>query len=417
MSRKRLLIIGFVWPEPTSSAAGTRMVQLIHFFIYLKYEITFACSASKSDFSADLQSLAVTEVAIKLNDSLVNQFFNELQPDVVLFDRFMIEEQYSWRIDQECPQALKILDTEDLHCLRYARQQTIKNGGYADNINLFTDIAKRELASILRCDLSLMISEMEIELLQRTFHMDSSLLFYLPFLEDSITEKQIDDWIPYENREGFVFIGNFLHEPNWHTLQFLKTRIWPMLRRKIPSVTLHIYGAYASQKVLQLHNKSERFIIHGRASDARDTLAKHRVLIAPIQFGAGVKGKFIDAMQVGTPSITTDLGAEAMKGQLDWSGTIVDDDDSFIEQAVLLYNEKERWRKAQQNGIAIINERYNKDLFTPVLSQKIDELTEHLTLHRQHNFIGQILQHHTTNSTKYMALWIEEKNKKRVNNE
>ena len=359
MSRKRLLIIGFVWPEPTSSAAGTRMVQLIHFFIYLKYEITFACSASKSDFSADLQSLAVTEVAIKLNDSLVNQFFNELQPDVVLFDRFMIEEQYSWRIDQECPQALKILDTEDLHCLRYARQQTIKNGGYADNINLFTDIAKRELASILRCDLSLMISEMEIELLQRTFHMDSSLLFYLPFLEDSITEKQIDDWIPYENREGFVFIGNFLHEPNWHTLQFLKTRIWPMLRRKIPSVTLHIYGAYASQKVLQLHNKSERFIIHGRASDARDTLAKHRVLIAPIQFGAGVKGKFIDAMQVGTPSITTDLGAEAMKGQLDWSGTIVDDDDSFIEQAVLLYNEKERWRKAQQNGIAIINKRYN----------------------------------------------------------
>src|SRR5690606_286540 len=126
----------------------------------------------------------------------------------------------------------------------------------------------------------------------------------------------------FEEREGFMFIGNFLHEPNWHTLQVLKTKIWPVLRKKIPNVMLHIYGAYASQKVMQLNNEGENFLVHGRADNAEEVISKHRLLIAPIKFGAGLKGKFIEAMQVGTPSVTTSIGAEAMKGDLDWNGAI-----------------------------------------------------------------------------------------------
>lgn len=415
MNKKRLLIIGFVWPEPTSSAAGTRMVQLIHFFISLGYEVTFACSASKTDFSVDLPSLGVVEREIKLNDSRFDQFLQELQPQIVLFDRFMIEEQYGWRIEQGCPQALKILDTEDLHSLRHARQQSIKSRHSLEEVDLFTDLAKRELASILRSDLSLMISEAEIDILEQQFRIDASLLHYLPFLEESISEAQVRGWKPYEEREGFVFIGNFLHEPNWHTLQVLKTRIWPLLRKRIPDVTLHIYGAYTSQKVQQLHNEKEKFLIHGRAKDAQNTLEKHRVLLAPISFGAGVKGKFIDAMHVGTPSVSSNLGAEAMKGNLEWNGGISDDDHAFVEQAVQFYTEKKRWQEAQSNGVKIINERYNKSIFYPGITKKISQLIENLGKHRQHNFIGQILQHHTNSSTKYMSLWIEEKNKKTIN--
>jgi glycosyltransferase involved in cell wall biosynthesis len=86
--------------------------------------------------------------------------------------------------------------------------------------------------------------------------------------------------------------------------------------------SMNIYGSYASQKVLQLDNKTEKFIIKGRAIDAKETISKHKILLAPIQFGAGIKGKFIDAMQVGTPSVTTSVGAEAMKGNLNWNGII-----------------------------------------------------------------------------------------------
>ncbi|MDN3588018.1 glycosyltransferase [Pedobacter aquatilis] len=407
MSRKKLLIIGFVWPEPTSSAAGTRMIQLVDLFLKNGYEITFASAASKSDFSHDFIDKNVIEQEIKLNDESFNSFLKDLMPDVILFDRFMVEEQYGWRVQQECPDALRILDTEDLHFFRSARQQSNKKD---KELDLFNDVAKREIASILRCDISLIISEIEIDILQNQFKIDASLLYYLPFLEEKITNQKIQNWIPFGERADFVFIGNFLHEPNWNTVQVLKTKVWPLLRKKIPNVNMHIYGAYASQKVLQLENKYERFFIKGRVENAQKTIAQHRILLAPIQFGAGVKGKFIDAMQVGTPSVTTTIGAEAMKGTLNWCGIIEDDLEVFIEEAAKLYQDEKAWFRAQKNGVQIINERYANEEISLHFIWQIENLD--LAQHRQNNFIGQILNHHANQSTKYMSLWIEEKNKK-----
>ena len=407
-SAKKLLIIGFVWPEPTSSAAGTRMIQLVDLFLTRGYQITFASAASKSDFSYDFSKTSVVERQIKLNDESFNVFLKELNPEIVLFDRFMVEEQYGWRVQQECPNAVRILDTEDLHCLRSARQQSDKK---KQTLDLFSDTAKREIASILRCDLSVMISEVEMDVLKNQFKIDPSLIYYLPFLEEEIDQQVIEKWVPFENRADFVFIGNFLHEPNWNTVQVLKTKIWPVLRKRLPNANLNIFGSYASQKVLQLDNKSEKFFIKGRALDAKETIAKHRILLAPIQFGAGVKGKFIDAMQVGTPSVTTSVGAEAMKGNLGWNGSIEDNLELFIDEAVKLYQDKNAWKVAQQNGIQIINQRYSAKCFADQFIQEIEKLASDLITHRQNNFFGQLLNHHTAQSTKYMSLWIEEKNK------
>ncbi|RZJ40305.1 MAG: glycosyltransferase, partial [Chryseobacterium sp.] len=266
---KKLLIIGLVWPEPTSSAAGTRMIQLINLFLRKGYQITFASAASKSDFSYGFSDTGVTEQEIKLNDESFNAFLKTLNPSIVMFDRFMVEEQYGWRVQQECPDAIRILDTEDLHFLRSARQQSDKK---QTEIDLFSDTAKRELASIFRCDLSLMISEVEMKILGETFRIDSALLYYLPFLENEITTDIVKNWITYEDRADFVFIGNFLHEPNWNTVQVLKTKIWPALRKKLAGVNLNIYGSYATQKVLQLNNKNEKFFIRGRAINAQQTI-------------------------------------------------------------------------------------------------------------------------------------------------
>ena len=410
MSRsvKKLLIIGLVWPEPTSSAAGTRMIQLIDLFLTNGYQITFACAALKTDFSFDFTGRNVLEYKIKLNESSFNIFVKDLNPEMVLFDRFMIEEQYGWRVQQECPDAIRILDTEDLHFLRNAREQSIKK---QTETNLFSDLAKREIASILRCDLSLMISEADMKILMEQFKIDSSILYYLPFLENEITPEIAAYWIPFEQRADFAFIGNFLHEPNWHTVQTLKTRIWPALRKQCPDASLNIYGAYVSQKVIQLENKKEKFFIKGRTDSARATLAKHKILLAPIQFGAGVKGKFIDSMQVGTPSVTTTIGAEAMKGNLPWNGFVEDDYETFTDKAADLYHNKTLWHAAQANGIQILNQRYHSSHFTTDFNYRIAELRTHLMIHRQRNFFGQILNHQAIQYTKYMSLWIEEKNK------
>jgi glycosyltransferase involved in cell wall biosynthesis len=409
---QKLLIIGLVWPEPNSSAAGGRMMQLISLFKAQGFSITFASPAQDSDFMVDLQEYEVEKESIELNNSSFDFFIKELNPDVVLFDRFMMEEQFGWRVSENCPDALRLLDTEDLHCLRLARQKAFKENRSFIVTDLFVEeVAKREIASILRCDLSLMISEFEMELLESAFKIDASLLYYLPFLLEPIDDAEIQELPSFEDRKDFIFIGNFLHEPNWNAVQYLKETIWPLIKKQVPEAVLNVYGAYPSQKVLQLHNKKEGFLIFGRAIDAQEVVREVRVVLAPLRFGAGIKGKLLEAMQCGTPSVTTTIGSESMHGNLPWNGFITDDVADFVNAAVQLYQDKTIWQKAQQNGFEIINQRYSKGSFEESFRVKIEFLRSNLQQHRLNNFMGSMLQHHTLKSTKYMSRWIEEKNK------
>ncbi|MBG6110006.1 hypothetical protein IWX84_000867 [Flavobacterium sp. CG_9.10] len=409
---QQLLIIGFVWPEPNSSAAGGRMMQLISFFKEEDFKITFASPAQDSDFMVDLKEYGVDKKSITLNCSSFDVFVKELNPDIVLFDRFMMEEQFGWRVAENCPNAVRLLDTEDLHCLRLARQKAFKENRLFQTTDLFVEeVAKREIASILRCDLSLMISEFEIELLTSVFKIDENLLYYLPFLLEPITVITFDKLPSFEERNGFVFIGNFLHEPNWNAVQYLKETIWPLIKKQLPDAVLNIYGAYPSQKVLQLNNVKEGFLIKGRADDAQEVVRNGRVVLAPLRFGAGIKGKLLEAMQCGTPSATTTIGAESMQGNLPWNGFVEDDPQLFADKAVELFQDKNTWLQAQKNGMAIINTRYLRALFEADFKEQIQSLQSNLPQHRLNNFMGELLQHHTLKSTKYMAKWIEEKNK------
>ncbi|WP_394758354.1 glycosyltransferase family 4 protein [Flavobacterium sp.] len=409
MKNKTFLIIGLVWPEPKSSAAGTRMLQLIKLFQKQDYEIVFASAAQESDFSFDLKSIGVITQQIILNSTTFDGFIKELNPEIALFDRFVIEEQFGWRVYENCPTALRILDTEDLHSLRLTRQNAIKKNIEFQFSDLLTsDIAKREIASILRCDLSLIISEIEIKILVDIFKIDSNLLYYLPLFFDL---KEENKPIDFHQKKDFVFIGNFLHEPNWDAVKQLKEKIWPQIRKELPEVMMHIYGAYPSQKVLQLHNSSENFIIHGRANSAEDVIKSARVLLAPIRFGAGLKGKLLEAMQLGTPTITTSIGAEGINANCYWNGFITDDFEEFASKAVLLYKDETLWDKSQKNGFEILENRFKKDLFEKLFTDKIDFLQSNIENHRKLNFIGSLLLHHTALSTKYMSRWIEEKNK------
>jgi len=409
---QRVLILGFVWPEPNSSAAGGRMVQLISIFKEQGFEVTFASSASDSDYMIDLESLAVAKKSIALNCSSFDVFVKELNPSIVLFDRFMMEEQYGWRVAENCPEAIRLLDTEDLHCLRLARQKAFKeNRQFTTDDLLVEDVAKREIASILRSDISFMISEFEMELLQSVFKIDSKLLYYLPLLLEPIDDSTIQNLPSFEERKNFIFIGNFLHEPNWNAVQYLKETIWPLIRNQKAEAILQIYGAYPSLKVLQLHKPTEGFHIMGRANDAQEIVRNARVVLAPLCFGAGIKGKLVEAMQCGTPSVTTTIGAESMCGDLPWNGFIADDVQVFADKAIELYQDKNLWLKAHENGFQIIEKRYLKSLFEEGLINHILNLQSHLKQHRLDNFMGTLLQHHTLTSTKYMSRWIEEKNK------
>ena len=162
-----LVVIGFIWPEPQSSAAGQNMLNLLNCFNQQGWQISFCCAAKHSEFEVSLEELNVKSYDIALNCSSFDNLIASLAPDIVIFDRFMIEEQFGWRVASTCPNALRVLNTEDLHSLRGARQQALKSG---NPIDLNVDTSYREIASILRCDLTLLLSKVEIELLKSKFN-------------------------------------------------------------------------------------------------------------------------------------------------------------------------------------------------------------------------------------------------------
>ena len=406
-----LLIIGQTFPEPTTTAAGGRMLQLIEMFISHGYGITFASSASSSEKSFNLDSIGVATQQIAINDSSFDDFVRQLNPTLVLFDRFITEEQFAWRVTQSCPKALKILDTEDLHFLRKARQQALKNATDVKDSNLFTETAKREIASILRCDLSLIISEFEVKLLTDTFAVSKEILYYLPFMVTKLPDSS--NFPEFEQRNNFMTIGNLLHGPNVDSVLYLKKEIWPLIKKQLPQAQLYIYGNYAPQHILELHNQKQGFYIMGWADSVAHVMQKARVCLAPLRFGAGLKGKLLDAMLYGTPGVTTSIGAEGMYGDLLTPGVIADTPESFAEHSVAIYSDKIKWQQNAQRGVEIVKARYNGKAIAKDFMTHLDALKINLKLHRQSHFVGQILQHHSLQASKYLSKWIEEKNKKK----
>jgi glycosyltransferase involved in cell wall biosynthesis len=404
---QKVLVIGTVFPEPNSSAAGSRMLQLIAAFKAQNYEIIFASAAADSEFMVDLVELGVEKVSIKLNDESFDEYIKTLNPDLVLFDRFMTEEQFGWRVTEHCPDAIKVLDTEDLHCLRTARQKAYKAklDFYLDDL-LLEDVAKREIASILRCDLSLIISTYEMRVLKEIFVIDEA-LFMLP----SITPEMKRQWLPFEERNHFISIGNFLHEPNYQAVLYLKTEIWPLIIKKMPTAQVHIYGAYANDKVNQLNNVKEGFLIKGRASYVNEVMGKARVCLCPLVFGAGLKGKLVDAMQNGTPNVSTPIAVEGMREGLSWGGFVANTPKDFADDAVKLYENEEMWNRFQVNGTHIINQLFDEKNWQAKFISTLKRLNQNIQEHRKYNFYGAMMQHHTQMSTKYLSKWIEEKNK------
>ena len=401
---KTLFYIGHTFPEPTTTAAGTRTLQILQVFQQLGYSITFGTTAQKTPYSLDLATLDIHTIPLQLNDTSFDALVLKLKPEVVIYDRFITEEQFGWRVQENSPNTLQILDTQDLHFLRKAREIALKKG---ESLQLFSETAKREIASILRCDLSLLISEFEIKLLQNTFKIPASILCYLPFLVNNIKQSTI----PFEERNHFIFIGNFLHAPNVDCIKWLKNNIWEQIRNKLPEVQLHVYGAYMPQQVTQMHDDATGFLVKGWTPSVFEVMQAAKVCLTPLRFGAGLKGKVVAAMQAGTPVVTTKIGAEGITENSFFKGVVEPTEIAVVEAAIQLYNNPTEWKQAQDAGYTILENRFLKKDFIRLFQSNLQKIQNDITSHRQKNFIGQLLHYHTLKSNKYLSKWIEEKNK------
>lgn len=175
---------------------------------------------------------------------------------------------------------------------------------------------------------------------------------------------------------------------------------------------MQIYGAYPDSEVLQMTNKRDRFFVNGRADDANLLVAQSRVVLAPLRFGAGIKGKLLEAMANGTPSVTTEIGAEGISEADLWPGIVADDQEQFVSGAATLYADEAKWQAAHEIGFDILQRTFSREHYAESFRGRLTDLIDNLDEHRSSNFFGEMLHFHTLRSTEYLSRWIEEKQKK-----
>ena len=198
------LFLSPVWPEPGSSAAGVRTEGLLSAFQRWGYDVSYAAAAKPNKYTELLRGsgVAVYECGPNREEQLAS-VLDETQPTVVVFDRFMAEEAYSFRVRELAPDALRVLDMQDLHALRRGRQELFESGADARAILEHTppassDALLRELGAIQRSDLTLVCSPVELSLLQSHYGVAPSKLCLASFF----CEEAEPDPLPVKREAG-----------------------------------------------------------------------------------------------------------------------------------------------------------------------------------------------------------------------
>lgn len=269
--KSSVLFISPVWPERSSSAAGVRTTDLIESFQQRGYTVSYASPSTPNHHTDLIQSSGVQVFECPPNnEASIKAVLTAAQPAVVIFDRFYAEEMFSFHVKDLLPNALRILDMQDVHFLREGRQQLVKNNAsMADILACRPDTTSaaclRELASIYRCDLTLVCSPVELRMLQQHYNVPSNRLVLAPLFAPP--SPHLASPRPWTQRSNFLMIGNFRHPPNFDSVRWACREIWPSLRKAIQAVTprepppeLHLYGSYAPQAASELNNPVRRII-------------------------------------------------------------------------------------------------------------------------------------------------------------
>tara|TARA_B100000575_G_C23143304_1_gene666157 strand:- start:11506 stop:12786 length:1281 start_codon:yes stop_codon:yes gene_type:complete len=423
----KILFFCLIWPEPESSAAGVRLDYLIRLFHRKGFELHLSSTADPGPYSALYEDLdGIYRHTLDPNNSATGVKLTQINPDVIVFDRYPTEEQFSWLVVKACPNAIRILDTEDLHGLRRARQITLEeldDKGHSTHLYvedhtikskaIYNTIALREMVSMHRSDLSLVVSDEEYFYAQKYYAIPSNQLLYLPIISSRPLVKL--GAINHEARNHAIFIGNFKHAPNRDAVHFLRYLLWPeiydLLRNQgIKGTECHIYGAYMDSSIEQLNNPSIGFYIKGRVDDVFSTMAEYEVLLAPLRFGAGVKGKILDAISMDLPVVTTPIGGEGLGvylDGLDFPGYLAKTLEEFKRSAVQCLSAPAltRWEFPSQNGE--INERLDIEYGTRYVNHVKNMMQRNDSIM---NPIKVMLEQNSQLAHRYLSKYIQLKN-------
>jgi len=289
----------------------------------------------------------------------------------------------------------------------------------------------RELSSVYRSDLTLVCSPRELDLLTKSFQVPLHLLEEAGFFSNGRQQGTDTD---FNDRKHVMMIGNFLHPPNKDSVIWACTELWPAIRSQIgEDARLDIYGAYGNEQALiSKIGKPEKLGVKLCGwLPSLDAMSQYRLLFAPLRFGAGLKGKVVDAWEHGLPVVTSVIGSEGMLGRDNaqctrdpdalqinresdgvWGGAgSATTARQLIDDTVRLYTDRDAWNAAQRQADKLLTQLYDRDTNLSQIHARIDAIHANLATHRQANYTGALLASSHNRATEYFSRWIEAKNK------
>lgn len=310
-------------------AGSDRMRFLLHRLLERGYHVIFG-SIDREEYEPYTVALrdAGVETIVGFNRTTVRRLASmALSVDVAWLSRPGPAAALIDAFRSDFPEARILYDTVDLHYLRLEREERITG-----RRTKWQATRRRELQLAEQADITVVTSLVERELLALEGVANAAVV--------SVSQAYVDASFPsFEERHGIVFFGNFGHAPNIDAAAWLCREIMPHIRKAAPEIALTIAGADPPAAVRRL--ATHGITVTGYVERIDDLLMRHRVFIAPLRFGAGVKGKTLRALAVGLPVVTTAVGAEGIFGEGECA--LADDASSFAAATVGLYRDKERW--------------------------------------------------------------------------
>jgi GT2 family glycosyltransferase/glycosyltransferase involved in cell wall biosynthesis len=351
--RKNILVIDHYIPSPDRDSGSLRMFQILKLLRQLGHRITFVPDnlTDIRHYGDELRRRGIQVVrhpyVKKVRDYLVS---HGSEFDVVILSRCDFAHKHIADVRLHAPQSRIIFDTVDLHSLRAHREAQITVDPEARE--KARQIEELEYDLIRRADETWVTSSVEKKLLQeRSPEKSIQLVSNIVDVPGSRT--------PFELRRDFLFIGGFQHTPNTDAVLFFLRKIYPTVKERLRDAKFYIIGDKAPPEVVAL--AGENIVITGLQRDVRPFFESVRLSIAPLRFGAGVKGKINQSMAWGVPVVATSVAVEGMELRNGEDILVADEPENFARLMVELYKSEDLWNRISENTIKKTRALYSVD--------------------------------------------------------
>ncbi|GFE60838.1 glycosyltransferase [Geobacter sp. AOG2] len=361
MLKLRILIIAPSLPRYDRNSGDLRLYTILQILAEV-YEVYFYACKIEYDDQQYLDKLQVIGITVFDDNMSIANVLHRYTYDVAFIEFYFIADYYLPRIRLIQPRCPIIIDTVDVHYIRkYSQSNITNNNEDIENANITKNI---ETKIYNKADVVITVTPDDAKLLS----MDC------PKLRIRIIPNihEINCCSNNANDHSIIFIGGFTHEPNIDAILFFHKEVLPIIRKSIPGIQLKIVGSAPTKDIIALQD--ENIIVTGFVSSTSPYLHASKISIAPLRFGAGMKGKIGEAMAHGVPVVTTSVGAQGMGLTNRKNVIIADTPEDFAHAVEELINDAELYNTIKQNAIMHVADRYTKKAVTESIKTIIDEV-------------------------------------------